>query len=76
MTWLWGNPMNYIDQSVRSAVAFGLHETGDLLKLTFQVHQSISGLFSTSHMCPRMMVVQPMPVMWKVAFLNDPHTVL
>ena len=56
-----------ISQSVRSAVAFGLHVTGNLVKLTFLMHQSISGLCSTSHMFLRMMVIQPVPVTWKVA---------
>ena len=56
-----------IGQSVRSAVALSLHDTGHLEKLTFLGHQSISGLCSTSHMCLRMMVIQPIPVMWKVA---------
>src|SRR5882672_4111018 len=38
---------------------FGPHAAGHLVILTFPVDQSISGLCSTSHMCPMMMVFLP-----------------
>src|SRR5882672_10172245 len=52
---------------VPSAVVFGQHTTGHLVILTFLVDQSILGLCSTSHVCLRIMVIQPIPVTWKVA---------
>jgi len=56
-----------VGQSVQSSVASGPHNAGHLVMQTCLVHQSISGLCSTSHIFPRMMVIQPIPVTWKVA---------
>src|SRR5882672_3587627 len=49
-------------QLVSSAVVLDPHATRHLVILTFPVDQSIFGLCSTSHVCPRIMVVQPIPV--------------
>jgi len=46
------------------------HEVGHLVMLTSPMHQSISGLCSMSHVCPRMIVVWPMPVMWNMLVLS------
>ena len=56
-----------VGQSVWSAVASSPYDAGHLVRLTFWVHQLISGLCSTSHICPRIMLIQLIPVTWKVA---------
>src|SRR5882724_6287842 len=55
-----------LGQLVSSVVRLGLHAAKHLFIQTFPVDQSISGLCSTSQVCPRMMVILPMPVTWKV----------
>ena len=50
-----------------SSVVFTLHDARHLIIVIFPVHQSISGLCSMSHVCPRIIIVQPMLVIWNVA---------
>src|SRR5882724_4603432 len=53
-----------------SSVAFGLHDIGHLIIEISPMRQSISGLCSMSHVCPRIIVVWPIPVTWNVAHLE------
>jgi len=55
-----------------ACMVFDLHAAGHLVILTFPVDQSMSGLCSTSQVCLRIMVVQPIPVMWRWLFPNVP----
>src|SRR5882724_3404319 len=56
-----------LGQLVSSVVTLGAHTAEHLFIQTFPVDKSISGLCSTSQVCPSMMVILPMPVTWKVA---------
>src|SRR5882724_51123 len=49
-----------------SSVAFGLHDIGHLVIEISPMHQSTLGLCSMSHVCPRIIVVWPIPIMWNV----------
>jgi len=51
-------------------VVFSLHDAGHLIIVISPVCQSISGLCSMSHVCPRIIIVQPMLVMWNVSHLE------
>src|SRR5882724_5685720 len=53
-----------------SSVDFGLHDAGHLIIAMSPMYQSISGLCSMSHVCPRKFIVWPMLVMWNVTHLE------
>jgi len=48
--------------SLLSSMVFGLHDAGHLIIEISPMCQSISGLCSMSHICPRITIIQPMLV--------------
>ena len=53
-----------------SSTAFSLHDAGLCIIEISPMCQFISGLCSMSHKCPRIIIVQPMLVMWNIAWLE------
>jgi len=77
-TWPWGSLTNYWpiwELANLSGLQWPLaHMSRASGKVDLPSAPVDFGLCSTSHIYPRMMVIRLIPVLWKVAFLNDPHT--